>query len=89
MTGTKRINWREVLFGTRTPGWSVPGSSSCRACGVFPEGIQKLIFPEILGAGRFIHFGVPSADIMGPFVGVAEIECGVLIILGLARGKFR
>ena len=49
----------------------------------FPEGIQKLLFPEILGAGRFLHIGIPYPEIMGPLVGVVEMLCGALIILGL------
>ena len=48
-----------------------------------PEGIQKLIFPDILGAGRFARIGIPFPDLMGPFVGVVETVCGLLIILGL------
>ena len=48
-----------------------------------PEGVQKLMFPEILGAGRFARIGIPSPDIMGPFVGTVEIVCGVLIVIGL------
>jgi uncharacterized membrane protein YphA (DoxX/SURF4 family) len=36
-----------------------------------------------LGAGRFTHIGIPYPDFMGPFVGVVETICGVLIILGL------
>ncbi len=48
-----------------------------------PEGTQKWIFPEILGAGRFAHIGIPVPGIMGPFVGVVEITCGALIVLGL------
>lgn len=48
-----------------------------------PEGIQKLAFPEILGAGRFAKIGIPLPDIMGPFVGTVETLCGALIILGL------
>jgi putative oxidoreductase len=48
-----------------------------------PEGIQKLAFPEILGAGRFAKIGIPFPDLMGPFVGVVEIACGLLIIIGL------
>lgn len=52
--------------------------------GVFiPEGIQKLIFPEILGSGRFIKIGIPYAEFTGPFVGWVEIICGSLILLGL------
>jgi putative oxidoreductase len=52
--------------------------------GVFiPEGIQKLIFPEILGAGRFAGIGIPWPASTGPLVGVFEIVCGVLILIGL------
>jgi uncharacterized membrane protein YphA (DoxX/SURF4 family) len=47
------------------------------------EGIQKLAFPEILGAGRFANIGIPYPELMGPFVGVVETICGALIILGL------
>jgi uncharacterized membrane protein YphA (DoxX/SURF4 family) len=49
----------------------------------FPEGIQKLIHPDILGAGRFARIGIPFPDLMGPFVGVVETVCGLLIIIGL------
>ena len=47
------------------------------------EGIQKFIFPAIRGAGRFEKIGLPSPEIMGSFVGIFEIVCGVLILLGL------
>jgi uncharacterized membrane protein YphA (DoxX/SURF4 family) len=49
----------------------------------FPEGIQKLMFPGLLGAGRFAHIGLPWPDFLGPFVGVVETICGLLIIFGL------
>ncbi|MGC1562618.1 MAG: DoxX family protein [Bradyrhizobium sp.] len=48
-----------------------------------PEGIQKLAFPEVLGAGRFTRIGIPLPELMGPFVGLVEIVCGALIIVGL------
>jgi putative oxidoreductase len=48
-----------------------------------PEGIQKLVYPDVLGAGRFAKIGIPFPEIMGPFVGVVEVVCGLLIILGL------
>jgi len=48
-----------------------------------PEGIQKLIYPDALGAGRFAKIGIPYPEIMGPFVGWAEIICGLLILAGL------
>ncbi len=47
------------------------------------EGIQKFLFPNDLGAGRFIKIGIPAPLIMAPFVGVIEIVCGGLIIIGL------
>lgn len=48
-----------------------------------PEGIQKLIYPDILGTGRFKGIGIPFPDLMGPFVGWVELICGLLILLGL------
>lgn len=47
------------------------------------EGIQKFLFPDELGAGRFTKIGIPAAEIMGPFVGVLEVACGALILAGL------
>src|ERR1039457_5048020 len=47
------------------------------------EGIQKFLYPVELGAGRFVKVGIPSPELMGPFVGVTEIVCGTLILLGL------
>jgi putative oxidoreductase len=47
------------------------------------EGIQKFLFPEALGVGRFLKIGIPAPQVMAPFVGVVEIGCGSLILLGL------
>jgi len=47
------------------------------------EGIQKFLFPAALGAGRFEKIGIPAPQFMVPFVGVTEIVCGTLLILGL------
>jgi putative oxidoreductase len=47
------------------------------------EGVQKFLFAEKLGAGRFAKIGLPNPDFLGPFVGSFEIICGVLILLGL------
>jgi uncharacterized membrane protein YphA (DoxX/SURF4 family) len=49
----------------------------------FLEGIKKFLFVEQWGAGRFARIGIPASGIMGPFVGVVEIVCGFLILLGL------
>ena len=52
--------------------------------GVFlSEGIQKFMMPEAQGVGRFTKIGIPNPETMAPFVGVCEIVCGVLFILGL------
>ena len=47
------------------------------------EGIQKFLFPDSLGVGRFVKIGIPSPQIMAPFVGVVEIVCGTLLLMGL------
>ena len=52
-------------------------------CVFLSEGIQKLLYPEALGVGRFAKIGIPYPDVMAPFVGLFEIGCGGLIILGL------
>ena len=52
--------------------------------GVFlSEGVQKFLFPEALGVGRFTKIGIPAPEIMAPFVGVCEIVCGLFFLLGL------
>jgi putative oxidoreductase len=47
------------------------------------EGIQKFLFSEEVGAGRFAKIGISSPETVAPFVGSVEIICGTLIILGL------
>lgn len=47
------------------------------------EGIQKFLFPDALGVGRFINIGIPMPEFFAPFVGVFEILCGILILIGL------
>jgi putative oxidoreductase len=46
------------------------------------EGIQKFLQSDALGAGRFAQIGIPAPHVMGPFVGVVEIVCGVLLMVG-------
>jgi putative oxidoreductase len=47
------------------------------------EGIQKFLFPAVLGAGRFVKIGIPLPGFFAPFVGAVEILCGSLLIVGL------
>jgi uncharacterized membrane protein YphA (DoxX/SURF4 family) len=52
--------------------------------GVFlSEGIQKFLYPDALGVGRFAKIGIPWPSFMAPFVGMVEIVCGGLIVVGL------
>jgi putative oxidoreductase len=76
------MNWN-TLLETKAPGWTILIRLQVGLMVFLPEGIQKLIFPDILGAGRFTKIGIPFPDAMGPFVGVVETVCGALIILGL------
>jgi uncharacterized membrane protein YphA (DoxX/SURF4 family) len=48
------------------------------------EGVQKFLFPDQLGAGRFESIGFAHAQLLGPFVGAFEITCGALVLIGLA-----
>jgi putative oxidoreductase len=47
------------------------------------EGIQKFLFPEALGIGRFAKIGIPIPHVSAPFVGGVEIVAGALLLLGL------
>lgn len=47
------------------------------------EGIKKFLFVAQWGAGRFARIGIPHPQIMGPFVGVVEIVCGALLLVGV------
>jgi uncharacterized membrane protein YphA (DoxX/SURF4 family) len=55
------------------------------ACGIvfLSEGIQKFLYPEALGVGRFVKIGIPAPELLGPFVGVVEVVGGILLLLGL------
>ena len=76
------MRWNSV-YRTDASGWTILVRLLVGLVVFFPEGIQKLIFPNILGAGRFTNIGIPYPELMGPFVGVVETVCGALIIVGL------
>ena len=72
------------------PWWRAPGRSPwailirLSLAGVFVlEGLQKLLFPEILGSGRFAGIGIPLPGFTGPLVGVFKLVCGALLLIGL------
>jgi len=79
MTFTK---WLEVFFGTNAPASAL--LIRLMVGGVFlSEGIQKFIYPDALGVGRFLKIGIPYPEIMAPFVGLVEVGGGILILAGL------
>jgi len=47
------------------------------------EGIQKFLFADTLGSGRFARIGLPSPHFLAPLVGTFEIACGILVLIGL------
>ncbi len=47
------------------------------------EGIQKYLFPELLGTGRFVKIGFSDAAFWAYFTGTFEIVCGILVVIGL------
>ena len=47
------------------------------------EGIQKFLYPDEIGVGRFAKIGLPEPEFLAYFVASFEITCGILIVLGL------
>ena len=79
----RQAEWRWPFLATTAPTSSILIRLLVGLAVFLPEGIQKLIFPDVLGAGRFANIGIPYPDVMGPFVGTVEIVCGALITIGL------
>ncbi|HEX2969443.1 MAG TPA: DoxX family protein, partial [Bacteroidales bacterium] len=46
------------------------------------EGIQKFLFPDLLGPGRFEKIGFADPAFWAYFVGTFEIICGSFILIG-------
>jgi len=47
------------------------------------EGILKYLWIDDLGVGRFASIGIPVPHFSAPFVGLVEMVCGALVIVGL------
>ncbi|HET6767233.1 MAG TPA: DoxX family protein [Chitinophagaceae bacterium] len=47
------------------------------------EGIQKFLFADQSGAGRFVKIGLPNPEFLGPFGGCFEIVCGLCVLIGV------
>lgn len=48
------------------------------------EGIQKFLFSELVGAGRFEKIGFANPEFLAAFVASFEIACGILVLIGFA-----
>jgi uncharacterized membrane protein YphA (DoxX/SURF4 family) len=46
------------------------------------EGIQKFLFPELVGAGRFEKIGFANPEFLAAFVASFEIVCSILVLTG-------
>ncbi len=76
------MNLRDAIFASRAPVATV--LIRLMVGGIFlSEGIQKFLYPEAVGAGRFVRIGIPAPEIMAPMVAIVEIVCGALLLLGL------
>lgn len=76
------MNAVDKLLTTRAPSATI--LIRLMAGSVFlSEGIQKFLFPDQLGVGRFVKIGIPSPEVLAPLVGCFEIVCGSLLLLGL------
>lgn len=51
-------------------------------CVFLSEGIQKFLYPDSLGPGRFLKIGLPMPDFLGNFVASFEVLCGLALIAG-------
>jgi uncharacterized membrane protein YphA (DoxX/SURF4 family) len=46
------------------------------------EGVQKFLFPDITGTGRFAKIGFTNPSLWAYFTGSFEITCGLLAVFG-------
>jgi putative oxidoreductase len=50
---------------------------------IFSEGLQKVLYADELGAGRFAKIGLSAPELLAPFVSSVEMVCGALVLLGM------
>jgi len=48
------------------------------------EGIQKFLFPELVGAGRFEKIGFTDPEFLAALVASFEVICGLLMLIGFS-----
>ncbi|WP_274560842.1 DoxX family protein [Streptomyces spiramyceticus] len=74
--------WQARLAATNAPGAVILIRLYVGSVFFF-EGIQKFLYPNALGSGRFDKAGIPAPGFFAPLDGVFEIACGLLILAGL------
>jgi putative oxidoreductase len=47
------------------------------------EGIQKFLFPDLLGPGRFLKIGFSDPAFWAYFTGTFEIICSLFVLMGM------
>lgn len=75
------MNWKKRIFQSKpTLSFIIPRL----VVGLIflSEGIQKFLFPESVGAGRFTKIGFESPEFWALFVASFEIVCGMLVLIG-------
>ena len=78
----KNYHWLRLIFKTNDSSATILIRTLVSIVFV-SEGMRKLIFSGMMGSDRYTSMNIPDANIFGPFVGVIEITCGLLILLGL------
>jgi len=63
--------------------WTLPLIRLMVGAVFLSEGLQKFLYPAMRGPGRFADMGWPMPGLLANLVGVTEIACGALILLGL------
>jgi uncharacterized membrane protein YphA (DoxX/SURF4 family) len=82
MNVQKRASARKWIFTSNAPAAVLLVRAIVGAVFV-SEGIQKFLFADALGVGRFAKIGIPWPGFTAPFVGGVEIVCGALVGVGL------
>ncbi len=81
MMGSERFSWTRLLRADGSP--AVVCIRLAVGLVFLSEGMQKFLYPDKLGPGRFDKIGIPAATFFADLDGVVEIACGALIVVGL------
>lgn len=74
------MNWKKIFQSKPTLSFIIP--RLVVGLVFLSEGIQKFLFPESVGAGRFAKIGFENPEFWASFVASFEIICGTLVLTG-------